>query len=176
MIINRLHLTFVALAALLLTAAAPLQAGTIKFPKTEPTFVFDLPDGWTSKLDKDGNLDCEPPDDSGYSMSMLLLPNVHTKAEVKASLPKVVTAMSEGMKGKELEIGDVEDSKNEKSVPFTGVRADAKADKMAMVMIIHAFEPVKGKWYAIMTVGTKKADDSHENDYNSVYDSIQPLK
>jgi hypothetical protein len=173
---RRSLLTLVTTAGLLLGAVTAADARPIKFPKEEPTFKVTLPEKWTSKTDKDGNLDCDPEDESGFNFSIVLLEGVSKKAELKKLLPTVAKKMAEGAKIKNLELGDIDETKNEHGVPFTGIRADGKSEGIAFVIVLQAFEPQKGKFYTIMTVSPKKADEKHEEDYNSIYDSIEPLE
>ena len=170
-----LKITLLAMAFISLGLIAHSSADTIKVPKDKPVFVLDLPDGWTHTADKDGDLSCEPGDKSDYSLQVILT-DVTTKADMKKALPILAKSIGSKAKMTEIEVGDVEDSSNGNKVPFTGVRADGKLGDVPLVIILHAFEPVKGKWYVLFTVGTDKSDKAHEDDYNSIYDSIQTLK
>src|SRR5688572_20080831 len=91
-----LHLMTV--TGLFLSALSVADARPIKFPKEEPTFTLTLPEKWTSKTDKDGNLDCDPEDDSGYYFGVLLLEGITDKAELKELLPTVAKKMAAGAK------------------------------------------------------------------------------
>ena len=167
-------LATLAIVALGLVAAAP--ADTLKVPKASPVFVLDLPDGWTHTADKDGDITCEPATKDGYSFQVIATSDVTTKADMKEALPQLAKAIAAKSKLTDLEVGDIEDSTNGNKVPFTGLRADAKSGNTALVIILHAFEPKKGKWYVILTVGTEETDKAHEDDYTAIYDSIQTLK
>jgi hypothetical protein len=169
-------LTLLTVTGLFFGAFSTADARPIKFPKEEPTFSLTLPEKWTSKTDKDGNLDCDPEDDSGYYFGVLLLEGITDKGALKELLPAVAKKMAAGAKIKNLELGDIETSKNDHKVSFTGRSAEGKSDGVKFVIVLHAFEPQKGKFYAIMTIGTKEADTKHEKAYEAIYSSIQPLE
>lgn len=169
-------LTLLTVIGLSFGAVAAADARPIKFPKEEPTFTLTLPEEWTSKTDKDGNLDCDPGDDSGYYFGIILMEDVTDKATVKELLPTVAKKMAAGAKIKNLELGDIEVTKNEQKVSFIGISGEGKAAGVDYVVVLHAFEAKKGKFYVIMTIGTKAADKKHEDDYEAIYSSITPLE
>lgn len=166
-----------ALALALLGFAHVAPADTMKVPKEKPVFIIEIPDGWSHKVDKDGDLECAPASaKDNYSLQVISASDVKTKAEMKAALPKLAKSLGEKGGMKDIELGDVEDSKNAQNVPFTGIRADGKSGDVALVVILHAFEPQKGKWYVLLTVGTEETDTAHEKDYDAIFDSISALK
>ena len=94
--------------------------------------------------------------------------NVSTKAVLKNLLPQPAEKMGEGGKMKGLEFGDIETTKNEDDVSFTGLRGDGKVAGKNFVGVLHGFEPQKGNCYAIMTAASKKVEKAHEKDYDSI--------
>jgi hypothetical protein len=173
---SRSFLSFLTVIGVFLSSVGALEARPIKFPKEEPTFTLTLPEDWTSKADKDGNLDCDPGDDSGYYFGIVLLEGVTDKATLKELLPTVAKKMALGAKIKRLTLGDMETTKNENKVSFTGIRGDGKSEGVEWVIVLQGFEPQKGKFYAIMTIATKEVDEKHEKDFEAIYDSITPLE
>ncbi|MDQ6625381.1 MAG: hypothetical protein M3Y69_04445 [Verrucomicrobiota bacterium] len=165
-----------ALAALILSGSlSALSAATLKLPQDHPVFVIDIPDGWTHETDKNGIFVCTP--EPTYSLQIFPLGD-GTKTEIKSQLPEAAKSFAEKMKLTDVVIGDVEESKNENKIDFTGLRLDGNAaeNKTALVLIFHAFQPTKGKWYVILTVGSEASDKAHDEEYESIYDSIQTLK
>ena len=150
--------------------------GKVKFPADEPTFTVEFPAGWTYEADKDGNLDCNPGGDSEYTMSILILKDVKTEKDLKALVPKLADSMASGAKIKNFEVGDVESSTNGNGIRFTGIRGDGKAEGTDFVVLVHAFEAKKGKFYAIVTAGSEKADTKHEKEYDAITASIESLQ
>ena len=43
------------------------------------------------------------------------------------------------------------------------------------MVMVHAFEAKKGKFYAIVTAGSPKDDKKHEKAYDAITASIEPL-
>jgi hypothetical protein len=170
---------FVALLTLTCLSIAVARTsvdGKVKFPAGNPTFTIEFPSGWTYKADKDGNLDCDPGDDSGYALSILLLDGIQNTKDLKAALPKLAKSMAEGAKIKDFQLGDVDTSTNGNDVSFTGITGDGKVEGIDFVVMVHAFEPKKGKFYAIVTAGSAKADKKHEKDYDAITASIEPIE
>jgi hypothetical protein len=150
--------------------------GKVKFPADDATFTIEFPSGWTYQPDKDGNLDCAPGGDSEYTMSILILKDVKTDKELKALVPKLAESMASGAKIKNFEVGDVESSTNGNGIRFTGIRGDGKVEGTDFVVLVHAFETKKGRFYAIVTAGSKKADTKHEKAYDEITASIESLE
>ena len=166
-------------ASLAVSFALPAFADTVKVPADAPVYSLDLPDGWKHEVDKDGDLICTPGDTASgpYELRVIAMPAVHSKDDMKSRLSPLAKSMGEATKQTEFEVGDLEDTKNENGVEFTGLRADGKTPEGEdKVTVMHAFEPQKEKWYVILTVGTEKADTAHDDEYSAIYDSIQPIK
>ena len=170
------------LVALLIFACLPFAAartsvdGKVKFPADDPTFTVEFPPKWTYSADKDGNLDCESPDGAEYVFSILILKEIQTEKELRAALPKVAKVMADSAKIKNFELGEVETSENGNGVDFIGLRGDGKVDGVDFMVMVHAFEARKGKFYAIVTAGSTKADARNEKDYDEITASIEPLE
>ena len=173
---HRLFLALLTFTCLSFSVSRTSADEKIKFPTDEPTFTMELPAKWTSKPDKDGNLDADPGDDSGYMLSILLLPHITSQKELRAALPDLAKSMADGAKLKSFEVGDVDTDKNGNGVTFTGIRGDGKVDGTDFVVFVHGFEPQKGKFYALVSAGSAKADKKHEKNYDAITASIEPLE
>jgi hypothetical protein len=165
-------LTFLCLA---FAVASPAIAQEMKFPTDTPAFTFELPKGWSCKPDGDGNLDCTPGNDPAYAFSILNLKGLSGK-DVKAVLPKLAQEMAKSAKIKDFELGDVDSDENGNGVKFTGIRGDGEVEGTEFMVMVHAFEPQKGKWFAVVTAGAAKDDAYHEKDYDSITASISPIE
>ena len=172
------HLLFALLTLTCLSFAAARTSvdGKVKFPADGPTFTIEFPAKWTYSPDKDGNLDCDPGDDSGYAFSIVIMDNVKNEKDLRAALPKLAKAMADSAKLKEFETGDLEKDTNGNDIPFWGLRGDGKTEGIDFMVMVHAFEPKKGKFYAIVTAGSAKADKKHEKAYDAITASIEPLE
>ena len=173
---SRFLLALLTFTCLSFATARTSVDGKVKFPADEPTFTIEFPAGWTYQPDKDGNLDCDPGDDSGYAFSIVILENVTNEKQLRASLPKLANAMADSVKLKNFELGDVEKDKNGNDVSFYGLRGDGKTEGIDFMVMVHAFEAKKGKYYAIVTAGSAKADKKHEKAYDSITASIESLE
>jgi hypothetical protein len=150
-------------------------AGEVKFPSEDPAFKVDLPAGWTPSHDKDGNLNCDPRDDSGYAFSLLLLKEVHSEKELKAELLELAKSMASGANLRSFKLGEVRGTENEGGVQFSEVKSHGMADSTPFVVVVTGFEAQKGRFYAMVSAGTDKADKKHASDYEGIAASIQPL-
>ena len=172
---HRLLLVLLTCTCVSFALARSSVVGKVKFPADEPTFTVEFPKGWTYSADKDGNLDCDPGDESGYVLSILLLPHISSQKELRAALPELAKSMADGAKLKGFEVGDVDTDKNGHGVTFTGIRGDGTSDGTDFVVFVHGFEPQKGKFYALVSAGSEKADKKHEKNYDEITASIEPL-
>ncbi|CAN5522157.1 hypothetical protein BH20VER1_BH20VER1_24020 [soil metagenome] len=152
------------------------EDGKIEFPANSPTFTVEIPADWSHKPDKDGNLDCEPGDDSGYMLSIVIMDEVRSQKELKAALPELAKEMAKAAKLKNFEIGDIETDENGNGVSFSGIRGDGKTEGIDFVVTVHGFEPRKGRFYALVSAGSKGADAKHEKAYDSITASIEPIE
>ena len=173
---HRLLLALVTFTCLSFAVARTSVDGKVKFPADNPTFTVEFPANWTYQPDADGNLDCDPGDDSGYILSILLLPHITSQKELKAALPGLAKSMADGAKLKNFELGDVDTDKNGNGITFTGIRGDGKSDGTDFVVFVHGFEPKKGKFYALVSAGSKKADTKHEKNYDAITASIEAFE
>ena len=167
---SRLFLALLTFACLSFALPSTSVAGKVKFPPDDPAFTIELPPGWTSARNKEGNLNCDPPGDSGYAFSVLLLKAVQSGKELKAALPQLANAANL----KNFKIGDVEDTESE-SLRFAEVRGEGKADGETIVVVVTGFEPQKGRFFALLSVASKQADKKHAKDYEAIAASIEPL-
>ncbi len=173
---HRLLVAFLTFTCLSLAVARTSVDGKVKFPADEPTFTLELPAGWTYEADKDGNLDCAPGDDSGYMLTVLLLPQISSQKELKAALPKLAKTMADGAKLKNFATSDVESDKNGNGISFSGIAGQGEMEGTDFVVFVHGFETKKGKFYALVTAGSEKADKKHEKNYDAITASIEPLE
>jgi hypothetical protein len=172
---NRVTLTFLTLTCLFFAMASTSFAKRIKFPNNDPEFTLELPAKWTFEDDKDGNLNCYPNDDSGYAFSIVILEQVKSQKELKAAVSDLAKEMAKAAKIEDFELGKVETGKNGSDISFTGVRGDGKVAGTDFVVLVHGFEAKKGKFYAIVTAGSSKADKKHVDEYDDITASIEAL-
>ncbi|MBA2431892.1 MAG: hypothetical protein H0V56_07215 [Chthoniobacterales bacterium] len=147
----------------------------IKFPANDPTFTMELPAKWTYTTDKDGNLDCNAGDET-YSFSVIKLDAVRDNKGLKAALPDLADDIAKAMEIKNFEPGDIETDENGNGVSFTGIAGEGESRGVEFAVSVHAFEPQKGRFYAIATAATKESDAEHEEEYDEITASIMPIE
>lgn len=168
--------TLLLLAATFLIAASPsLLAKTIKFPEKDPAFSITLPDGWTAKADKDGNLDCQAGDGSKFSFSIIASSNITSDEELKSYLPKLAATMSEGAKLEGLKIGEVKEMTTAKKVKLMGLNAHGQTEGVEMVISLAGFAPAKDSYFVIMAAESVEVDKAHDKDMGAILNSISPV-
>ena len=162
-------------ATLLLATALNLNAKTIKYPEKDPAFSITLPDDWTAKPDKDGNLDCEAGDGSKFSFSIVPSKEINTEADLKAFLPKLAQGMADGAKIENVKVGDVGEMTTAKKVKLFGLNAKGPTSGVDMVITLAAFAPKKDTYFVIMSVDPSDVDKAHGKVMGEIIDSITPL-
>src|SRR5437660_6311775 len=121
-------------ATLLLATALNLNAKTIKYPEKDPAFSITLPDDWTAKPDKDGNLDCQAGDGSKFSFSLVPTKDLNKEDDLKAYLPKLAQGMADGAKIADVKIGEMREMMTANKVKLFGL--DAKGATSGVDMVI----------------------------------------
>lgn len=162
-------------ATLLLPTALNLNARTIKYPEKNPAFSITLPDDWTTKPDKDGNLDCQAGDGSKFSFSIVTSREVNTEADLKAFLSKLAQGMADGAKIENVKVGDIGEMTTTKKVKFFGLDAKGPTSGVEMVITLAAFAPKKDTYFGIMSVEPSDVDKAHGKMMGEIIDSITPL-
>lgn len=166
-------------ALLILTCSAAVIAASaaepVKFPPGNPAFSVEFPAGWSCKVGEDSNLDCEVKNAPNYVFSIVDLKDIKTKTELKSAVPSLAQTMADGMKLKDFETGDI-DTDEVNGVTFTGISGDGKNDGVQFVVLVHAFEPKKGRFFAIITAATATDDKKREKEYDDITASIEPIE
>ena len=142
-----------------------------KFPSDNPAFTVELPSGWTSKVDKNGNLECHPPNDPAYNLTVFNMSRIENQTELRDALPK----MLEGTGLKNLKLGEVEETASD-TMQFLEAKGKGDSDGTQLAVVITGFEAQKGRFFALLRVGLAKDDKKHGKDYESIAASIEPLK
>ena len=161
-------------ASLLIATSLSLSAKTIKYPDKDPAFSITLPDGWTAKPDKDGNLDCVAGDGSKFSFSIIASKNITSDDELKTYLPKLAETMGEGAKLKDLKVGEVKEMTTANKVKLMGLNAHGQTEGVAMVISLAGFAPTKGNYFVIMGAESVEVDKAHDKDMGGILNSISP--
>jgi len=162
------------LASFLIATSLSLSAKTIKYPEKDPAFSITLPDGWTAKPDKDGNLDCVAGDGSNFSFSIIASENITSDEELKAFLPKLAQTMADGAKLKDLKVGEMKEMTNANKVKLMGLNAHGQTEGVPMVISLAGFAPAKDNYFIIMGAESVEVDKAHDKAMGGIINSITP--
>ena len=165
-------LTLLAIAGIVFTPLTT-QAGTVEYPAGNPLFKLQLPEGWTTSSDKDGNLDVKANDKGDFDFSIIPA-TVGTEQELKTFLPELAKTMGKEMKG--FEANDVKDVTSETGMKVMVLAARGKMAKQDMVITLAAFAPVKKKYFVIMSIAEKSVDAAHDKAMGEIVNSIKAIE
>ena len=149
------------------------QAGTVEYPAGNPLFKIELPEGWTSESDKDGNLDVKANDKSEFGFSIVPAPP-GTEQDVKAFLPELAKTM--GKEIKEFEADDVRSVTSPTGVKVMVLAAKGKMEGLEMIITVAAFAPVKDKYFVIMSMAEASVDQAHDKAMGRIVNSIKAIE
>lgn len=146
-------------------------AANTKFPAKNPAFTIELPSGWSSGFDKKGVFDSHPPGDETYNFSLLDLTGIGSRKELRAALPE----LAKGAGLKNFKMGDVEETGSD-TMQFLEAKGTGESDGLPMTVVVTGFEGQKGRFFAMLGVGTVQSSKKYARDYESLAASIEPLK
>lgn len=156
-----------------LAFALTTQAGTVEYPAGNPLFKLDLPEGWTSSSDKDGNLDVKANDKSDFGFSIIPAPP-GTGQDVKAFLPELAKTMGKEMKG--FEADEIRNVTSPTGMKVLVLAAKGKIEDQDMIMTVAAFAPVKDKYFVIMSIAQVSVDEAHDKVMGRIVNSIKAIE
>ena len=165
----------------LTTALSAARAGNYLYPKDEPAFNVNLPDGWTI-TERPGSaqlLLCTPGEgDSSYIISLIRVPNVGNKADVGSTLARITQAGASGAGLTDVTVSPATDTTiGPGARTFTKVTATGQHEGSVGAYTYYAFNVVAGgKFYAVGVAGLQVMIDAHKADFEKVALSIRPLK
>jgi hypothetical protein len=159
--------------ASLVFAAFTTQAGTIEYPAGNPLFKLELPEGWTTASDKDGNLDVKANDKGDFDFSIIPAA-LGTGQDVKTFLPELAKTMGKGMK--EFETDEIRDLTSKTGMKVMVLAAKGKIEDQNMIVTLAAFAPVKNKYFIIMSIAEKSVDEAHDKAMGEIVNSIKAIE
>ena len=169
----RLALTLAAAAAF---CAAPMLAGTVKFPKKEPLMSFELPDDWRAETDAKGQFTAKPPGDDEFALTLIKMDGVKDEDTAKKALPIIAKQVCEATGAKGVKVGDVETQKG------VGKKGDLKmsaceaqgTDASGIVFLITACAiEADDEFIALVTVTTAAKDKKYLPAMKKIVASIE---
>jgi hypothetical protein len=160
-------------AAALGFAALSTQAKTVEYPAGNPLFRLELPDGWTTSADKDGNLDVKANDKSDFDFSIIPAA-LGTGQDVKAFMPELAKTMGKDMK--DFAVDEIVELTSKTGMKVMVLPAKGKIENSEMIITLAAFAPVKDKYFIIMSIAEKSVDQAHDKAMGEIVNSIQAIK
>ena len=152
-------------------AALSTQAKTVEYPSGNPLFKLELPDGWTTSADKNGNLDVKANDKSDFEFSIIPAP---PGQNIKAFLPDLAKGMGKEMK--DFQVEEIQEMTTKPGMKVMILNAKGKIDTSDMVITLAAFAPEKEKYFIILSVAEKSVDQAHGNAMVEIVNSIELIK
>ena len=168
------------LVSVLAFMAPSAKADAYRYPQETPVLQVTLPDGWSIN-EQNGPaklLLCSPPQDSTYIISVMTLPTVGDKADLKEILTRIVRAGAQGSEMTEITVSNVtEGPVGRGSRTFTKITASGKHNDESSAFTYYAFTlPGTGRYYAVGTAGLQAMIDAHQADFEAVAQSIVPVR
>lgn len=160
-------------AAALGFAALSIQAKTVEYPAGNPLFKLELPDGWTTSADKDGNLDVKANDKSDFDFSIIPAA-IGTGQDIKSFLPELAKTMGKDMK--DFQAQEIAELTTKPGMKMMVLPAKGKIESSEMIITLAAFAPVKDKYFIIMSIAEKSVDEAHDKAMGEIVNSIQAIK
>lgn len=149
------------------------QAGTVEYPAGNPLFKLELPEGWISSSDKDGNLDVKANDKSDFGFSIIPAPP-GTEKDVKAFLPELAETMGKETKG--FEADEIRSVTSPTGMKVMVLAAKGKMEGQDMIITVAAFAPVKDKYFIIMSMAEASVDEAHDAVMGRIVNSIKAIE
>ena len=154
-------------------AALSTQAKTVEYPAGNPLFKLELPDGWTTSADKDGNLDVKANDKSDFDFSIIPAA-LGTGQDVKAFMPELAKTMGKDMK--DFAVDEIVELTSKTGMKVMVLPAKGKIGSSEMIITLAAFAPVKDKYFIIMSIAEKSVDQAHDKTMGEIVNSIEAIK
>jgi hypothetical protein len=138
-------------ASALLVILPGLRAGTLEFPKDNPSFRITLPGGWRTTTEEDGTIKFAKDENTPLVTSISRKTNAHSDEEIKTFLAKSANKTAEMAKLKDVKVGEIAQTTNSNKVPLfalemTGTDPD---DGTKRILPMTGFSPKPGFYYIV---------------------------
>ena len=157
----------------LIWTCSDLQAKTATFPEKDPAFSVDVPDNWTVKVDREGNLSCEAGDGSRFSVIIQKL-DAKTEEEMKAFLQRIVRSLDMG-DAKTAKVSEIKETTTPKGIKLFAITSTNTAVGVEMIYSDTAFAPRKGMYFGLLNAELAEKAKAHEKQTTEILNSITPI-
>jgi hypothetical protein len=163
-------------ASLLITTSLSLRAETVKFPETDPAFSVTIPEGWTVKTDKAGNLHCVAAEGNLTTLFMPQ-PNIKTDDDLAQFLVALAHEVAGQMELKDLRLGEINKSKTENGLKLFRLNASGTdPNGREIILPLAGFAPKKGVYFVTSSPSASEVYKKHQKDNSDIINSITPIR
>jgi hypothetical protein len=157
--------------SLFIATSLSLSAKTVKFPEKDPAFSITVPNDWTDKVDKDGDLECEAGDGSSAGFLIQKM-DAKTEEEAKTYLNVMIKAAYHG-DAKDAKVSESKERTTPTGVKMFGIIYTGPAEGIEMSYMAVAFSPKRETWFALLDIEPAAAAKTHERT-GVILNSITP--
>jgi hypothetical protein len=148
-----------------------LSAKTINWPEKNPYFSITVPDGWTCKLIRDGDLECNA-DEPGLGFQVIPK-KWEDEEEMKTMLPSIGEKI--GSKLKDMKIGKVQEMTTSGKMKLLRIDVAGTSNGVELTLWLVAFKTAN-KPYIMMTGALAKVRPEHQKTIAQILNSIAPVE
>lgn len=159
--------------ALLIPATLSLGAKTIKWPEKNSAFSITLPDGWTCKIDNDGDLQCKAEDNSGLGFQVVTS-QWKTEEEIRAQLPSLGEKIAGATNLKNVEKGKIRETTTSGDVKLLRLDTAGLQEGVGLVCWMVAFKTDNNPYF-LLSGAMAKDNREHEKRIGQIINSITPV-
>ena len=170
--------TILTLAASFLLITTPVvRAGTLEFPKDNPSFRVTLPGGWRTNTEEDGTIKFAKDENTPLVTSISRKTNAHSDEEIKTFLVKSANRTAELAKLKDVKVGEISQTTNRhKVVLFSLETTGTEPDGTKLILPMTGFSPKPSSYYIISSSLPKlEVYQAHQKEYAEVVNAISAI-
>jgi hypothetical protein len=169
---DQMKMKIVVLSALIGIATAPgLAAKIVQYPEKNPLFSVTIPDSWTCKLIRDGDLECNA-DEPGLGFQVIPK-KWEDEEEMKAMLPSIGEKI--GSKLKDMKVGKVQEMTTSGKMKLLRIDVAGTSNGVELTLWLAAFKTAN-KPYIMMTGALAKVRPEHQKTIAQILNSIAPVE
>jgi hypothetical protein len=169
---DQMKMKIVVLSALIgIATSLGLDAKTVQWPEKNPLFSVTIPDSWTCKLIRDGDLECNA-DEPGLGFQVIPK-KWEDEEEMKAMLPSIGEKI--GSKLKDMKIGKVQEMTTSGNMKLLRIDVAGTSNGVELTLWLAAFKTAN-KPYIMMTGALAKVRPEHQKTIAQILNSIAPVE